>query len=120
MTNYRLGFRVAVAANAVLLALLAILAVGWWRIRSPASTPQAEPPPSASSPATGDPSSPAVAPEAAGPALAPVQLSPQRLQSIGVKTGEVERRSVADRIATTGNVAVDETKLAYVQVRFAG
>ena len=45
---------------------------------------------------------------------------PQRLQSIGVKTGEVERKSVEDEIRTTGNVAVDETRLAYVQVRFSG
>ena len=52
--------------------------------------------------------------------LVPVQISPQRLQSIGVKTGEVERKSVADEILTTGNVAVDETRLAYVQVRFSG
>jgi Cu(I)/Ag(I) efflux system membrane fusion protein/cobalt-zinc-cadmium efflux system membrane fusion protein len=120
MTNYRLGFRVAVAANAVLLALLAILAVGWWRMRSPASALDTEPPASVPSSATADPNSPLVPPEQAGPALAPVQLSPQRLQSIGVKTGEVESRPVADRIATTGNVAVDETKLAYVQVRFSG
>jgi Cu(I)/Ag(I) efflux system membrane fusion protein/cobalt-zinc-cadmium efflux system membrane fusion protein len=49
-----------------------------------------------------------------------VQLSPQRLQSIGVKTGLVASRLVDDRIATTGNVAVDETKLAYVQMRFSG
>ena len=120
MTNYRLGFRVAVAANTVLLALLAILVVAWWRMRSPPSTPRAEPPASVSSSATADPNSSTVPPEPAGPALAPVQLSPQRLQSIGVKTGEVERRIVSDRIATTGNVAVDETKLAYVQVRFSG
>ncbi|MGH9709069.1 MAG: efflux RND transporter periplasmic adaptor subunit, partial [Candidatus Acidiferrales bacterium] len=46
--------------------------------------------------------------------------SAQRLQSIGVKTGEVQRKPVADEIHTTGNVAVDETKLAYVQVRFSG
>jgi RND family efflux transporter MFP subunit len=52
--------------------------------------------------------------------LVPVQISPQRLQSIGVKTGEVKRRLVADEIRTTGNVAVDERRLAYVQVRFSG
>ena len=52
--------------------------------------------------------------------LVPVQISPQRLQSIGVKTGEVERKLVEDEIRTTGNVAVDETRLAYVQVRFSG
>jgi len=49
-----------------------------------------------------------------------VQISPQRLQSIGVKTGKVERKSVADEIRTTGSVAVDERRLAYVQVRFSG
>jgi Cu(I)/Ag(I) efflux system membrane fusion protein/cobalt-zinc-cadmium efflux system membrane fusion protein len=49
-----------------------------------------------------------------------VQISPQRLQTIGVKIGKVERKSVADEIRTTGNVAVDETRLAYVQVRFSG
>src|SRR5207249_9454570 len=52
--------------------------------------------------------------------LVPVQISPQRLQSIGVKTGKVERKSVADEIRTTGSVAVDERRLAYVQVRFSG
>jgi len=37
-----------------------------------------------------------------------------------VKTGKVERKSVADEIRTTGSVAVDERRLAYVQVRFSG
>src|SRR5207244_6096611 len=52
--------------------------------------------------------------------LVPMQISPQRLQSIGVKTGKVERKLVADEIRTTGSVAVDEQRLAYVQVRFSG
>jgi Cu(I)/Ag(I) efflux system membrane fusion protein/cobalt-zinc-cadmium efflux system membrane fusion protein len=52
--------------------------------------------------------------------LVPVQISPQRLQRIGVKTGEVERRPVEDEIRATGNVAVDETRLADVQLRFSG
>src|SRR5437870_1463195 len=33
--------------------------------------------------------------------LVPMQISPQRLQSIGVKTGKVERKLVADEIRTT-------------------
>lgn len=119
MTNYRSRLRVAVAANAILLALLAVVAVGWWRMHSTAVTPHADLPAAVSSPAA-DPGSPGVPSAAAGPALAPMQLSPQRLQSIGVRTGRVERRPVDDRIRTTGNVAVDETKLAYVQVRFSG
>lgn len=52
--------------------------------------------------------------------LAPLQLSPQRLQSIGTKTGVVEMKSIHDEIRATGNVEVDEERLAYVQVRFPG
>jgi Barrel-sandwich domain of CusB or HlyD membrane-fusion len=51
---------------------------------------------------------------------APVTLTPQRIQSIGVKTGIVERRQVQDEIRTVGNVEADETRLAVVQVRFSG
>src|SRR5260370_8607769 len=52
--------------------------------------------------------------------LVPVQISPRRLQSIGVKAGAVEQKLVVDEIRTTGSVAVDERRLAYVQVRFSG
>ena len=119
MTNYRSRFHLALAANAVLLALLASAAAWWWHTRSPASPAHAASSAVDSATTTQGPSSPS-APEATGPALGPVQLSPQRLQSIGVKTGEVESRLVNDRIATTGNVVVDEKKLAYVQLRFSG
>jgi Cu(I)/Ag(I) efflux system membrane fusion protein/cobalt-zinc-cadmium efflux system membrane fusion protein len=54
------------------------------------------------------------------PTLVPVTLTPQRMQSIGAKTGRVEYREVHDEIRATGNVEVDETRLAEVQVRFAG
>src|SRR5579871_667186 len=57
---------------------------------------------------------------ASEPSLVPVTLTPQRMQSIGVKTGAVEYRQVHDEIQTTGNVEADETRLAEVQVRFAG
>jgi RND family efflux transporter MFP subunit len=120
MTNYRSRFRVALAANAVLLIILALAIGEWWHVRSRAAPPPAQSPASASAPSAGDPSSPTDAQAPAGPALGPVKLSPQRLQSIGVKFGEVENRPVDDRIATTGNVAVDETRVAYVQVRFSG
>lgn len=120
MTDYRSRFRVALAVVAVLLGLLMFVAAPWWHARWLASRLRAQAPASVSAPAAPDPSSPNAAPEVGGPALGSVQLSPQRLQSIGVKTGEVESRLVNDRIATTGNVAVDETKLTYVQVRFSG
>lgn len=119
MTNYRSRFHLALAANAVLLALLASAAAWWWHSRSLASPAHAESSAVESATTAQGPSSPSAA-EATGPALGPVQLSAQRLQSIGVKIGEVESRLVNDRIATTGNVAVDERKLAYVQLRFSG
>src|ERR1700730_16841635 len=56
----------------------------------------------------------------AEPNLAPLTLTPQRMQSIGVKTGVVERRKVQYQIRTVGNVEADETRLADVQVRFSG
>jgi RND family efflux transporter MFP subunit len=117
MKTYRTGFLLAVIGNI----LLAIVIVGLWlhyragRPIADAQTKQAEPvaqPSMATSMAV-----PAVSTEAP---LVPVQISPQRLQSIGVKTGTVERKLVADEVLTTGNIAVDETRLAYVQVRFSG
>jgi RND family efflux transporter MFP subunit len=54
------------------------------------------------------------------PKLLPVQLTPQRMQSIGVKTGLVEFKALHDEMRATGNVEVDETRLAWVQVRFSG
>jgi RND family efflux transporter MFP subunit len=52
--------------------------------------------------------------------LAPIQLSPQRMQSIGMQTGSVAYKQVADELRFAGTVQVDERRLAYVQTRFAG
>jgi len=49
-----------------------------------------------------------------------MQLSPQRMQSIGVKIGEVKYQSMNDEIRFFGTVQADERRLAYVQTRFAG
>lgn len=119
MNNYQQGFRVAVVVNVILLGVVVLGAGLWWRLRAaqPAAMPTASAAPSASMP---DPTVSPGIPREAEPPLGPVQLSPQRLQSIGVRTGAVETKDVEDRIPTTGNVAVDETKLAYVQVRFSG
>ena len=40
--------------------------------------------------------------------LAPIQLTPQRMQSIGVKFGTVAYKNVSDEIRVTGNVDADE------------
>jgi len=59
-------------------------------------------------------------PESKDAALAPVQLTPERMQSIGVKTGTVEYKQLSDDIRATGTVDIDERLISYVQVRFPG
>src|SRR5499427_5798912 len=54
------------------------------------------------------------------PTLAPVQLSPQRLQAIGVKTATVELRQINDQLRLPGNVDINEQQVSYVQTRFPG
>jgi len=54
------------------------------------------------------------------PPLAPLQISPQRLQEIGVTTAVAEMKSVSNNLSVPGNVDVDEQKLSYVQTRFPG
>src|SRR5579859_225713 len=58
--------------------------------------------------------------EEPAPNLTPVQLSPQRLQAIGVKTAEVEMQSLIDELRVPGNVDVNEQQLSYIQTRFSG
>lgn len=52
--------------------------------------------------------------------LVPVQLTPERMQSIGVKLGTVEYKQINDDIRATGTVDINERLLSYVQVRFPG
>jgi Barrel-sandwich domain of CusB or HlyD membrane-fusion len=52
--------------------------------------------------------------------LAPIQLTPQRMQSIGIVVGKVESKPVNAELRFYGNVQVDERRQAYVQTRFAG
>ena len=52
--------------------------------------------------------------------LAPIQLTPQRMQSIGIVLGRVESKHVSSDLRLYGNVQVDERRQAYVQTRFAG
>ncbi|HEX4076694.1 MAG TPA: efflux RND transporter periplasmic adaptor subunit [Candidatus Acidoferrales bacterium] len=118
MKSYRTGFWLALIGNIVLVLVLAGL---WLHYHAANSASQAESQnASSASPQPSMPSTASPSPTSTEAPLVPVQISPQRLQSIGVKTGEVERKLVADDIRTTGNVAVNETKLAYVQVRFPG
>lgn len=59
-------------------------------------------------------------PEPKDAALVPVQLTPERMQSIGVKIGTVEYKQLSGDIRATGTVDIDERLLSYVQVRFPG
>jgi Cu(I)/Ag(I) efflux system membrane fusion protein/cobalt-zinc-cadmium efflux system membrane fusion protein len=114
MRNYRKAFILAAAGNLVLLALL----FGTFYSRAPHTAQKGSSAvPSTRSPAVQESASTETA---ARVSLAPVQLSAERLQSIGVKFGTVRRKTVQDEIRATGNVAIDETRLSYVQTRFSG
>jgi RND family efflux transporter MFP subunit len=117
MKTYRIGFLLAVIGNV----LLAIALVGLW-LHHRAGKPMADAQTKQANSAAQDSlaTSAAASPPSTEAPLVAVQISPQRLQSIGLKTGTVERKFVEDEILTTGNIAVDETRLAYVQLRFSG
>jgi RND family efflux transporter MFP subunit len=116
MKTYRTGFLLALAGNIV---LIGVLAGFWWHLRTGKTNATESPKPESSTLGTSA-NPPAATPALAETPLVPVQLSPQKLQSIGVKTSEVGHKIVTDEIRATGNVAVDETRLAYVQTRFSG
>ena len=109
--NYRKLFLVAVVLNLA----LAIAAYWFWRssrTEKPTQSVTAEHPPMEGF---------TPAPVEATPAtLAPIELSPERMQSIGVSTGHVEYRAMDSEIRAAGTVDVDERRLAYVQTRYPG
>jgi RND family efflux transporter MFP subunit len=113
MKTYRTGFVLAICGNIMLALVLAGL---WLHYRGIKPSPDIVP----ETPISTAEASQAPTPPSSNETLVPVQISAQRLQSIGVKTGNVERKLVEDEIRTTGTVAIDETKLAYVQLRFSG
>jgi len=109
----------AVALNVILAAALFFT---WWRSRH-AQPPEPEKHASQMQPASASPISGNATPSQpvnTEPALATVQLTPQRMQSIGVKLGTAQIKTVTNDIRVTGNVDVNERQLATVQVRFPG
>src|SRR5882762_2011264 len=96
----------------------------WWRLHT-SRVAQAEPSPdqtsgNAQTPMQSMPAEQSKAPSQPEIALAPMQLSPQRMQSIGVQIGEVKYETINDEIRFFGTVQADERRLAYVQTRFSG
>jgi len=112
----------AVGLNVLLAGALGVLLWRFERRAGPRPQAASAAPPSEpsqpKSPASG--SSGETAPASAPARLIPIQLSPQRLQSIGVKTGPVRVKDVHNLIRTAGNVDVDEQLESTVQIRFAG
>ncbi|MGH9470503.1 MAG: efflux RND transporter periplasmic adaptor subunit [Terriglobia bacterium] len=118
MKSYRTAFRLTLAAAII---LAAALGYAQWRAHQEASARPADPQKSAAaSPAEGHSQEGANTPAPATVPLAAIQLSPQRLQSIGVKTGLVESRTVFNEIRAAGDVEVDEQLQSSVQLRFSG
>jgi len=126
--NYRRAFWIAVTATIVLALIASLL---WWRL-SHAGTPSQAGNSSTSQPMEAMPSSgnmsgsesTSLGDTQAGNLqevpLAPIQLTPQRMQSIGIVLGKVESKAVNSELRFYGNVQVDERRQAYVQTRFAG
>jgi membrane fusion protein, copper/silver efflux system len=138
--------RGAGAMNVVRWALLVVLVLlagasfaGWWMSRDPASPTAAagtvyycpmhpsytSANPKDECPICGMDLVPATAkPVATGgatvPGLAPVELTPERIQLIGVRTALVERRAIDDALELVGFVAPDEGRLHTVQLRVSG
>lgn len=113
-------------ALVIAIALNGILAVGllyvWWRSHHATASQSTRQDFSQMTAESGANSNPSQS-EAAGssePSLAPVQLTPQRLESIGVKVGTAELKQVQEEMRVTGNVDMDERRIAYVQTRFPG
>ncbi len=117
MRNYRNAFFLALIVNII---FVGVLAGWWWSSRRHSGSRQAAEPAGSSSAQPAPNSAANTAPAPAETPLAPIQLSAERLQSIGVKFGTVERKPVEDEIRTTGTVAIDETRLSYVQTRVSG
>lgn len=92
----------------VLAVLVALLVVRSGRGR-PAQKPSAD----ATSAAPAASSRPAEA-------RVPLQISPERLQLIGVTSAVLQRQPVWRTVRVTGNVVIPEDRLAYVQLRYSG
>jgi Cu(I)/Ag(I) efflux system membrane fusion protein/cobalt-zinc-cadmium efflux system membrane fusion protein len=109
---------------AVVVCLLLAAALGFELLRGDRKTqPAEETDPVVAKGPIGNEQAPTIANGAeadSAPTLAPVQLSPQRLQAIGVKTAIVEMREIDDQLRLPGNVDINEQQVSYVQTRFPG
>lgn len=125
MKDYRKAFQMTLGVSILLIAAMSFF--GWRYVvknQRANAVPRATPS-SASSNQTAtsgsDSASASSSPSAPAPAkLTALQLSPQRLQSIGVTSGAVNYKVLSKEVRAVGNVAIDEQLEAYVQTRFSG
>ena len=119
--RYRRAFLLTLAA---LIAVIAAAGWMWWSssvnaLRRPQQTPASATSDLSQNAAQAAQTDTASSPSSDTP-IVPIQLSPQRMQSIGVKIGIVESKVISDEIRSYGNVQPNERRFAYVQTRFAG
>src|SRR5262249_50058935 len=107
--NYKAAFYLSVL---VIAALSLVLWLQWRGL-------QAHPALTAAQGGSSSTATPTATPVLEAP-LAPVQLTPERMQTIGVKLATAEMQNVTDEIRASGNVEVNERQVAYVQTRFPG
>ena len=125
--SYRRAFWIALVAALVLTVVASVL---WWRLShagamSKPGSGSASLPLQENSSADGTDSEPRSAGEMQTgnmqeTPLSAIQLTPQRMQNIGIVLGKVESKPVNSELRFYGNVQVDERRQAYVQTRFAG
>jgi Cu(I)/Ag(I) efflux system membrane fusion protein/cobalt-zinc-cadmium efflux system membrane fusion protein len=110
--SYRKPFFLVLVINVV---LLVGVGVAWWHFRRSTSAVSEQPAPADTA------STSNATPEAQRDTqLAPIQLTPQRMQSIGVQFGKAAYKNVNDEIRVTGYVEADESRISSIQVRFPG
>jgi len=111
--KYRRAFWITL----VIAVAFAVLTIGiWWRIRRKPTTMQGTATGAASTntetqPAPESTNQPQSGQQAEAP-LSAIQLSPQRMQTIGVQLGQVELKPVTDELRFFGNVQANERRLA--------
>jgi Cu(I)/Ag(I) efflux system membrane fusion protein/cobalt-zinc-cadmium efflux system membrane fusion protein len=126
--NYRRACWIAVTTTIVLAVVTSVL---WWRLSHSGMASQTgnnsanEPMEAMAQTRNASESQPGAAGEIQVSNMqeaprASIQLSPQRMQSIGIVLGKVESKAVNSELRFYGNVQVDERRQAYVQTRFAG
>jgi Cu(I)/Ag(I) efflux system membrane fusion protein/cobalt-zinc-cadmium efflux system membrane fusion protein len=52
--------------------------------------------------------------------LSPIQLTSEQMRNIGMTSGTAEYQDLSDDLRATGSVAINDSLVSYVQVRFSG